>query len=165
MKILKSENNLSYVPLPNKAKWISSSYKELSLDLVTSCFCIVKYKDNYVFTKHVSRGIEIAGGHREDESILDCVNREISEELGVKNLIDVKYLCHQEIEILVPKIKDYQYPYPKSCQIMFFAKTDSLEEFEKCFDSLGRVLVKTDEIKKHPIYEPWSFVFDLIVNF
>lgn len=151
---------VSYAPKPNLATWVKSSIMPPE-DLISSCFGIIYYKDSVILIKHISRGLEIPGGHKEaGESVLNCFKREISEECGVSDLNNIKLIAHQEILVMAPKPDQYKYPYPKSYQCVFKATAQSLDIFSAQLDSTERFLIPKKELIKLPIYQQYKFLFD-----
>jgi len=116
-----------------------------------------------VFIKHVSRGLEIPGGHREPgESPLECFKREIREETGISSLDQIHLLAYQELKVMATRPEGYQYPYPLSYQCFFTAEALEFSDFVANLDSEAVGFIPLSELKESEIYRKYSFLFDLV---
>lgn len=158
------EEEVNFAPKPNLATWYQTNQLPLDEENVATCFGFIKYQDHLVFVKHISRGEEMPGGHRESgESLMDCLKRELKEECGITELKNIKPVAIQEIKVSAPKPQNYNYTYPISYQVVFYAETTDLENFEPSLDSVGRVLIPIDNIKNHLFYKKYQYLVDAIL--
>lgn len=163
MKIIE-KSEVDYAPKPNTATWTMGSTIPEE-DLVTSCFGLITYQDHLIMVRHITRGEEIPGGHKEKgESVMDCFKREIQEEAGVRELDHIEIAGIQEIHVLADKPENYKYPYPKSYQLVFRAEAISLDEFSAQFDVDGRDLIPLSDLGNHPFFLKYPFFLKMLQN-
>lgn len=135
MKIVHTDYNVPYLPLPNRVDVILSD-QEVDPALAKTSFLIPLFEDGDVLLSvHQRRGIEISGGHIEPgETMRVAAKREGFEETGahVNTLVPIGYL-RMSSEGTVPA--DWKYPHPLSYQQFYAGMVDELVEYtpnEEC---------------------------------
>lgn len=155
-----------------EANWLKNSHKierilgdsSIEEELITSCFGIIKFKEKIAFCNHKVRGMEIPGGHKEPgEHSIQTLIREIKEETGLTNLINLKLLVLDKITLLDKQKPNYKYPYPISYQAFFYGEALQLGEIEEGLDSTGVVFLDKHRILDTEIYDAYKEIFDLIL--
>lgn len=150
-RIVYVENDVSYLPIPNRVEIVLS--EELApVDLTRTAFMVPVFEDGaLLIAQNRRRGLEIAGGHIEgEETPEEAAIREVMEETGceVRDVRPIGYL-RMMTEGEIPA--DYAYPFPLSYQQFFAARVDRLgvyEENEECispiklYDTLDRRIAK-----------------------
>lgn len=135
--------NVQWMPKPNLCEFIKTAPS--NIDLVTSCFVFAFHEGKLLIIKHISRGLEVPGGHRENgESLEETAHRELAEEGGV-TLKNLRPVGHLKLSVLAPMPENYKYPYPESAQAFFTAEVDKINEFAANLDSIDRVFMPIEE--------------------
>ncbi|MEM7124945.1 MAG: NUDIX domain-containing protein [Chloroflexota bacterium] len=128
MKIIESERNISFLPIPNEAQ-VVLDIQLPPFELITSALGLVFDGDRVLLPKLIDRGWDIPGSHIEPgESPEEAFHREVFEELAAK-LNQVGILGYQKFIIQAPKPEGYKYPHPVSYQAFFWATVETLEPF------------------------------------
>lgn len=138
-----TRKNVPWMPSPNICEFIPSN--PLNVELVTSCFVFAFHEEKLLIIQHITRGLEVPGGHRESgESIEEAALRELDEE-GAVTLKNLRTVGHFKLSLLAEKPEGYKYPYPESAQAFFTADVDKIKDFTPNIDSLDRFFVTKEE--------------------
>ncbi|QKF94836.1 oxidoreductase [Fadolivirus algeromassiliense] len=116
-------------------------YHEYVNYLRTTAAFIIPYDGKYYYLmKHQKRGIDIAGGRREDtESAKECAVRELKEETGIDVHVNKLELCGVKFMICKHKL-DKRFKYPSQSQNQFYTvkiNPMSDEEYQKLQSAAG----------------------------
>jgi 8-oxo-dGTP diphosphatase len=121
MTVFHTDDNVGYLPLPNRVEAVLSIHVS-DQSLTKTAFLLPVFPDgSIVLAQNQRRGLEIAGGHAEPgETLVEAAVREAFEEVGcvVGDPIPIGFLrmtCAGNIP------EGYGYPYPVSFQQFFAA--------------------------------------------
>lgn len=148
-KIIMSEFDLAFAPLPNESHIILDDQPPPT-ELTTSALGLVFDGSRLLLPKLTQRGWDIPGGHIEaGELPEESFRREVREETGAI-LSVVCPLGYQKIVIHGPKPAGYKYPYPESYQAFYWGLVERLGEFLPDDEVSERQLFAPDEAVKIP---------------
>jgi uncharacterized phage-associated protein/ADP-ribose pyrophosphatase YjhB (NUDIX family) len=148
---LQTEENLPWLPLPNRADWIVGGDPPPSQG-VTAAFVFAFKEEELLmsYINHSERGWNLPGGHLEEgEDALEAAVRETWEE-GAAHLNNIRYFAHQRLYCEGEKPEGYSYPFPESYQIFFLAQIGEIGELEVTEEVTERKLVPPDEAAEIP---------------
>jgi 8-oxo-dGTP diphosphatase len=108
---------------------------------------ICRFYDQWLLTKHKTRGFEFPGGKREEgESLEEAARREVEEETGAR-LKSLKYIGEY-------KVQDDQKPFVKA---IYYGEVENLESKEDYYETNGPVLVGGDLLSLR-MQDSYSFI-------
>ncbi|UVI33143.1 NUDIX hydrolase [Paenibacillus spongiae] len=142
MNILREEQDIAWLPLPNTMQFVLSD-RMPEQQSITSAFVLAFQGDEMILTDLHSRGWDIPGGHVEEgESPAEAARRELYEETGA--IVDsVELLGYVRIRLLGERPLNYKYPYPDSCMVFYWARISQLDDIES-----------NDEIRSRGLHNP-----------
>ena len=148
-KVLQIEENILWLPQPNEGRIILSSQLPPQ-KLIVTAFALAFDGDCLLQTNLVKRGWDIPGGHVEaGEDPADAAQREAYEETGAKLGI-LHLLGHQHLRLHCPQPALYNFPYPDSYQVFYWACIESLDSFMPTKETHGRGLFAPDDARQLP---------------
>lgn len=144
----------SYLPGDNQL--IIETVDDFKKENVTAAFCFGFYENKLVFAYNQRRGIEIPGGHvEENEDVKEAAIRELYEETGavIENISPVIRFTHH---CFFEKPEDYKYPYPESYMEFFVGKVRNIEEYIENDECRAPVLIEMckRDFGIHPVLVP-----------
>jgi 8-oxo-dGTP diphosphatase len=148
-RVLERKENISWLPQPNEG-WIILSAQLPPQELIVTAFVLAFDGDRLLQTKLVKRGWDLPGGHVEPgESPAEAARRETYEETGAR-LGVLHLLGYQHVRLHCPRPPLYNFPYPDSYQVFYWASIESLDSFAPTKETLGRGLFVPDEARQLP---------------
>jgi 8-oxo-dGTP diphosphatase len=148
-RILRIEQNLSWLPQPNEGRIVLSSQLPPA-EMIATALVLAFDRDRLLQTHLAARGWDIVGGHIEPgESPEEAVRREAYEEAGAR-LRELHLLGYQRLRLLGPRPASYRYSYPDSYQVFYWAQIESLDEFIPTEEARERALFAPDDARELP---------------
>lgn len=144
------ETTLSY--LPENSKAVYSLVTDEVYENVTCAFVVGFYNGKLVLANNLRRGLEIAGGHiEENETPRDCGIREFLEETGCK-LSYVSPFIRLDVFCSGQKPENYKYPYPKSTMEFFYGEISEIGHDIIVSEVEEPSFINIDNLLDNPIY-------------
>ena len=141
-RTLQIEQNLSWLPQPNKVCTVLSSQLPPA-ERIATALVLAFDRDRLLQTHLAARGWDVVGGHIEPgESPEEAARREAYEEAGAR-LGELHVLGYQRLRLLGPRPASYRYSYPDSYQVFYWAHIEALDEF-----------ISTEEARERALFAP-----------
>lgn len=161
------ETTLSY--LPENSKAVYSLVSNEVYENVTCAFVLGFYEGKLMLANNLKRGIEIPGGHiEEDETPKMASIREFLEEVGgnlsyISPFIRLDIICSDQ-----QPIKNYKYPYPRSIMEFFYGEVSDIgndiitsEVAQPSFINIDNLLDNShDFVKKYQDDQSFRLIID-----
>jgi 8-oxo-dGTP diphosphatase len=160
MKLLKTDQDVSWAPKPNSVELVAGG-AEPPARLCTSAYAFAFDAAGRLLMADLDRGVDIPGGHLDPgESAIDGMRREVKEETGV-TLGAAKLFAVQKVTVAGPKPENYPYPYPESYQLFYFSTELTVGRFATDEDSKGPRFVAPEEAGGIPWLQRNRAVYEL----
>lgn len=148
-RILQIEQNISWLPQPNKGRTILSSQLP-PREIIATAFVLAFDRDCLLQTHLAARGWDMVGGHIETgETPEEAARREAYEETGAR-LRELHVLGYQLLRLFGPRPVSYRYSYPDSYQVSYWAQIEALDEFLPTEEAREQALFAPDDACELP---------------
>jgi len=142
--------DVDWAPRPNR----QTLY--LAARVPDSCTAVIAFvitDGRMLLTEVASRGWDIPGGHRNEESSDQAIDREVLEETGLalRTKLPIGYMS---LHIYGPRPAQYQYPYPTS-DIGVFAATVNPGTPAGGLECTSAAWVPLDEVRRRCATRTW----------